>query len=589
MTKQLYEDALADVKRVKEVAEDNAKRAIIEAVTPRVKELIERELLSEAADDDDLGAPGSMPVDGELMTDLVAPEADGGATAAAITPPDAEGKVTLDLDALATGATSTAVPPPQFGEPTPDEYEVSMEGVNALSPVLEATKVREVTKRVERLNQATKKLTNLHMEGRRSNSHLSQITQMISRVEDMYVYVQGSVVDTAAKASFDAKLESCYQQLNKLQEQTEMSKNKQQRMTEADVNLTLTGLPDDIDLDAIGVDLVTGEEDAEDGAGDELEGGDDLGGEGGDDLGLDDLGGEGGEEEDMGEAAELSDDTVVEIDEGMLRREILKMRKLREDAKVWDAGEGVDAKAMDDFGGGSDDGEAFLDGEVTTEADGAMDEADDMSEADDALPMESLKRRLSFEKRLQERARTRAKQIKKEAAAARSRRDSKSFTRLTSEFKTVNQRFVESKEREKKISKRLAESATPRSQARQNGMSTRPAEQAVNNLRKKLAETNLTNAKLLYTNKLLQNESLSAKQKADIIEQLDGATTLGEARRVYQSLSTVLAGGAKSRVTEGTDRKVIGSASRTTRPASTQTLNEGIEAERWAKLAGITK
>ena len=40
MSKQLYEEALADVKKLKEVAEDNAKRALLEAVTPRIIDFI---------------------------------------------------------------------------------------------------------------------------------------------------------------------------------------------------------------------------------------------------------------------------------------------------------------------------------------------------------------------------------------------------------------------------------------------------------------------------------------------------------------------------------------------------------------------
>ena len=41
MSKQLYEEALADVKKLKEIAEDNAKRSLIEAISPRIKDLIE--------------------------------------------------------------------------------------------------------------------------------------------------------------------------------------------------------------------------------------------------------------------------------------------------------------------------------------------------------------------------------------------------------------------------------------------------------------------------------------------------------------------------------------------------------------------
>jgi hypothetical protein len=94
MSKQLYEEALADVKKLKEVAEDNAKRALLEAVTPRIRDLIENQLMGEygvaevEADEDKL-----------LMDKLPAqpaPELGANAAAAdAISVPDDEGKVTL--------------------------------------------------------------------------------------------------------------------------------------------------------------------------------------------------------------------------------------------------------------------------------------------------------------------------------------------------------------------------------------------------------------------------------------------------------------------------------------------------------------
>jgi hypothetical protein len=65
MSKQLYEEAIADVKKLKEIAEDNAKRAVIEAVAPRIRELIEKELLGEAS-----ASPVSTP-DGPAKSDKV--------------------------------------------------------------------------------------------------------------------------------------------------------------------------------------------------------------------------------------------------------------------------------------------------------------------------------------------------------------------------------------------------------------------------------------------------------------------------------------------------------------------------------------
>jgi len=47
MSKSLFEEAIADAKQLRSVAEQNAKNAIIEAVTPKIKEFIEKELAGE--------------------------------------------------------------------------------------------------------------------------------------------------------------------------------------------------------------------------------------------------------------------------------------------------------------------------------------------------------------------------------------------------------------------------------------------------------------------------------------------------------------------------------------------------------------
>jgi len=117
----------------------------------------------------------------------------------------------------------------------------------------------------------------------------------------------------------------------------------------------------------------------------------------------------------------------------------------------------------------------------------------------------------------------------------------------------------------------------------QNG-SSRLAEGATN-LRTKLAETNLFNTKLLYSNKLLQNESLTRRQKAEVIERLDEARSDREVKLVYETMVKSF-GGTGRQLSEAADRRVIGSSSQATRPASTL-MNEGVELDRWAKLAGI--
>jgi len=144
-------------------------------------------------------------------------------------------------------------------------------------------------------------------------------------------------------------------------------------------------------------------------------------------------------------------------------------------------------------------------------------------------------------------------------------------------------RYNESVKRFNKLSGDLSEAL--RTVRSSNNVAKPAASSGDSQLRNKLAETNLLNAKLMFTNKLLQSEALTARQKSQVIEQLDEAKTLREVKLVYESLAKTLATPRKT-VTEG---RVLGSSSQATRSASAQTLNEGFEAERWAKLAGIAK
>ena len=138
MSKQLYEEALADVKKLKEVAEDNAKKALIEAVSPRIKDLIEAELLKEASDDDKQASDDLLLDDGEEVAEIPVSTFDASqaivdpAVAAAMSLPDEEGKVTLDLDAI------TVTP-----SPLDAQFELSNESIKLINPIVE--KVNAVT------------------------------------------------------------------------------------------------------------------------------------------------------------------------------------------------------------------------------------------------------------------------------------------------------------------------------------------------------------------------------------------------------------------------------------------------------------
>ena len=52
MSSKLFEEAVADAKKLRYVAEENAKKAILEAVTPRIREFIEGQLMEDDHEDD---------------------------------------------------------------------------------------------------------------------------------------------------------------------------------------------------------------------------------------------------------------------------------------------------------------------------------------------------------------------------------------------------------------------------------------------------------------------------------------------------------------------------------------------------------
>lgn len=101
-------------------------------------------------------------------------------------------------------------------------------------------------------------------------------------------------------------------------------------------------------------------------------------------------------------------------------------------------------------------------------------------------------------------------------------------------------------------------------------------------LRKQLVEMNLFNAKLLYANKVLQNEGLSASAKKSTIKSLDKAKTLREVKLLYTGLVEASANKSGKQLTESAKRR--GGGSRATQSGGT---NGGTQIARWAELAGI--
>jgi len=589
MGTNLYQEAIAEARQLREMAEQNAKNKIINAVTPKIRALIERELLNEEAldmsDEDlaDLGAPpeeagadveGEVPMIDEPMTlDLDAmaslgtePEApmvgepEGGASQPSVSVP-AGADVDVEIGADGSVVVDTGSVDLHVGDAGVDEEDdilLSQGMAEALTSLLQnERKASTKLKRIQRLEKSVRKLSRIFERLNINNLQPSQqaiirknYTKLLREAFSLYndaILTEGesdkfglrrrarSILKEMKQMAYKKK--DLFSVLNLFEAEENEDEKKKEELDEVDAQVVLAPADEEEaeELDALLGDL-------------DLEFTIEEPGEEGDEGGEAELGGEeeGGEEEFALESdgiavdvAVSDDDEIVEISETMLRRELQRMRRQR----IREA-EGVDAAVLDNFGDGDAEGDSFVDvdedallnalaDELGDAHDGGEPDAGGRPAGGDAMP-ESYRRR----------------------RAARNRRVSR------------NRRVNESR-KSRALSRQLVE-----------------YKKAVGSLRTQLTEMNLFNAKLLYANKLMQNRNVTPKQQRAIVEALDKARTLREAKLLYQSLTASL----NKRSTKGrslTESRALrgGSSSKSTRSAAA--AKSGVEVDRWAVLAGI--
>ena len=112
----------------------------------------------------------------------------------------------------------------------------------------------------------------------------------------------------------------------------------------------------------------------------------------------------------------------------------------------------------------------------------------------------------------------------------------------------------------------------------------------LDDMKGKLEEMILQNARLLYSNKVLRDASLNERQKSKIVEAIAKAETLKEAKTLYQTLKETTVGTPKERgpksLSESVQRKQVLSA-HLPRRKQENTIEEHSFANRMKKLAGI--
>ena len=109
----------------------------------------------------------------------------------------------------------------------------------------------------------------------------------------------------------------------------------------------------------------------------------------------------------------------------------------------------------------------------------------------------------------------------------------------------------------------------------------------IRNLQEKFDQVNLSNARLLYTNRVLTNNSLNERQKMKIVESLSNAGSIEEAKVIFETLQSAVGSIHQKRQPQSLREAIQRSSGASLRREPRET--EGPEVSRMQILAGIKK
>ena len=569
----LYDEAIADAKALKEMAERNARNKIIESISPQIRRMVERQILSEQEDEAGEDTPNLdlEPLPDETPSDIP-PAGAIPAPAMGVAPtPDPDEEVTHTVTTKTASGTEVKinVRVDKHGEASAttdsdvaegDDVDVSLnkEGLEALADMVlgerrvERASLGKIRRQFESLKSVSSGLPLSE-----SVNFRAAYSILVKNMGDFRNHLISNGGTPEVKKGFNSIVKEMIQMSNsarfrRLLEEMEGRKSLRKEAKIVFDPTDLEGLEDEdfktkLQGMTFGVEFGEAEAGAEGGempvdvagtgagapadaaappappAPSEYDMDEDMYSE------YDELEEEYSEldEEDEPQMDEEDDGAQDEgatfhVDESMLRRELRRLREAK-----GGGGKGIANPMASNFGGGK-----AVKHPVKDKFDLNVNEGDEPTEAD-----EVAEKALKVAKKATDVAKGEREQRIKEA---RMNRDLKS---------------------------KLDES-----------------ERANAVLREQLEEVNLFNAKLLYVNKLMQNRDLSTRQQRAIVESLDSAKSVREAKLLFTSLTESL----KSKSGTVNEGRILGSSSRSTRSASpAASLNESVEVDRWAILAGI--
>ena len=462
MTSNLYNEALADAKKLREIAEQNAKNAIIESITPKIRELIESQIINEEFEDD------SDIIEEAFDTDSDSEEFD-------LTP-----EAVNELKSLLTKDDKESQPPVN-NEANKKEK----------SLIASSESVKECNEYLESLDEVVSKIRN-SIPADLSENELQKYIALVAVSDKALEKLEEMVSNIDSMQIFESVIKNSHDQIQEFKKEI----NKMKR-----------SLRDLLSEEVITIEL------------------------------------------DLGEEAEV------------------------------DPAEAVVSVVLDEEGEEEEELELDLDAEdeAEDEAEEAEAEAEDEAEDEEEMDLESLVAEMDHEE-VEEGEEDLMETLDDDTVLEISedmlREELAKLVATTEATESSEETVNENKE-----------DGTPAVADKQNDALRSEIgkyKDATSELKAQLAEMNLFNAKLLYTNKLLMNSDLSQSQRAQAIETLDDAASLREVKLLFKTLTESFGRRAEVKTTS----RNIGGASRPTGSAS-MNLNENKEATRWATLAGI--
>jgi len=485
MSSSLFEEAIADAKKIREVAEENAKKAVLEAVTPKIREFIESQILEQEEDKEMNEGACYETSEGHCSESAAKNEGAGrkctncGGMIKANENKESENEGMVELDESAISALMDLI-----GEDGKDLTYRSRDVAG-----------KAISEAVSRLTAAEKQ--KLFSMSQKINNHAESLNS-----RDLYNLKENN--NMSGEKYYEIDLKTLREAL---EDENENIDNPMSELLyeedEEEIDSELPEIDDNLLADELADDAPEGEMISRDEVERQIQ-------ELIDDLGLDLAADEGpAEEEEIIDADDEGEEMneVFDIDPKMLQQELRRIRSLSEASE----------KGLAHETGAAKDYEHHFGGKGSANSKGG--------DFGGGKPGKDVLAEMRYALRNQRRQNTSLQ------------------TKLT----------------------------------KYRG--------AVNTLREQLEELNLFNAKLLYVNKLLQNKQISESQKRSIVQALDEAKDLREAKVLYKSLTESFAQPKSSRRGSLTESVRLGGSSRTTKSASSQQASG--EVDRWARLAGL--